>query len=72
MKGPWQALPSRLLPNLKSSCGLPFEVSDIATISLAGRARVGLVTATSFSRAWKELQDALVSGDRVLSILDQN
>ena len=71
MRSPWQAIPSRMMPNLKKTCGLPFEVADLSLISIAGRARSALVTATSFNNARRELSDALLGDERVLSVLEQ-
>ena len=55
MRGPWQAVPSRLLPNLTSSVGLPFEALDLTIISIAGRVRNALVTTEGFNTIYSNL-----------------
>ena len=55
LRGPWQAVPSRLLPNLISSVGLPFEALDLTTISIAGRVRNALVTTEGFNTIYSNL-----------------
>ena len=71
MRGPWQAIPSRMLPNLKKTCKLPFEIADLAVISIAGRTRSALVTANTFINARSELVQTLQGNERVLNVLEQ-
>ena len=72
LKAPWQAIPSRLLANLKKSAGFPFQVADLTLAGIAGRARNALVTSSSYRPASVELQSALHEDERVLSILEQD
>ena len=65
--GPWQAIPSIFLCNLKT-CGFCLEVNDLSICSIAGRARTALTTAHSLNACMTQIHDTLQSFERVLSI----
>ena len=65
LKAPWQALPTKLLLNLKKAAGGPFEITSLETIGIAGKCRSALHTSTVYHSCCKEVR-GMLQGDTFL------